>query len=78
MRALVYHGAGKKDWQTVPDPEVADPTVTTLRPGDRVFASCISACGRCRYCREGAYGQCLGGGGWILGHRIDGVQAEYA
>ena len=52
--------------------------VTTIRPGDRVLASCISACGRCRYCREGAYGQCLGGGGWILGHTIDGVQAEYA
>jgi alcohol dehydrogenase len=43
-----------------------------------VLASCISACGRCRYCREGAYGQCLGGGGWILGHTVDGVQAEYA
>ena len=52
--------------------------VTTVRPGDRVLASCISACGRCRYCREGTYGQCLGGGGWILGHLIDGVQAEYA
>ena len=47
-------------------------------PGDRVLISCISACGSCRYCREGAYGQCLGGGGWILGHRIDGVQAEVA
>src|SRR3954451_10770215 len=43
--------------------------VGTVRPGDRVLASCISACGRCRYCREGAYGQCLGGGGWVLGHR---------
>jgi alcohol dehydrogenase len=52
--------------------------VSTVRPGDRVLASCISACGRCRYCREGSYGQCLGGGGWILGHLIDGVQAEYA
>ena len=31
---------------------------------------------RCRYCREGRYGQCLSGGGWILGHRIDGTQAE--
>ena len=49
-----------------------------LAPGDRVLASCISACGICRYCREGAYGQCLGGGGWILGHLVDGVQAEYA
>jgi alcohol dehydrogenase len=42
-----------------------------------VLVSCISACGRCRYCREGSYGQCLGGGGWILGHKIDGTQAEY-
>jgi alcohol dehydrogenase len=51
--------------------------VTTVAPGDRVLVSCISACGRCRYCREGRYGQCLGGGGWILGHLIDGTQAEY-
>jgi alcohol dehydrogenase len=51
--------------------------VTTVRPGDRVLVSCITACGRCRYCRDGAYGQCVGGGGWILGHRIDGTQAEY-
>ncbi|SCL47281.1 zinc-dependent alcohol dehydrogenase family protein [Micromonospora chersina] len=52
--------------------------VASLKVGDRVLASCISACGVCRYCREGAYGQCLGGGGWILGHTVDGVQAEYA
>ncbi|MEV5329685.1 zinc-dependent alcohol dehydrogenase family protein [Nonomuraea sp. NPDC052634] len=51
--------------------------VTAVKPGDRVLVSCISACGRCRYCRTGAYGQCLGGGGWILGHRINGTQAEY-
>jgi alcohol dehydrogenase len=50
--------------------------VKSLAPGDRVLVSCISACGRCRYCREGRYGQCLGGGGWILGHLIDGTQAE--
>jgi alcohol dehydrogenase len=124
MRALVYHGAGKKDWQTVSDPEIVDdtdaiirvdavticgtdlhilggdvpavaegrvlgheavgtvvatgPAVSTVSAGDRVLASCISACGRCSYCRDGMYGQCLGGGGWVLGHRIDGVQAEYA
>jgi len=54
------------------------PGVTTIQPGDRVLASCITACGRCRYCREQAYGQCRGGGGWILGHLIDGVQAQYA
>ncbi len=46
--------------------------------GDRVLVSCISSCGVCRFCREGRYGQCLGGGGWILGHTIDGVQAERA
>jgi len=40
--------------------------------------SCISACGHCRFCREGRFGQCLGGGDWIFGHLIDGVQAEYA
>jgi alcohol dehydrogenase len=51
--------------------------VRGVRPGDRVLISCISGCGRCRFCREGAYGQCRGGGGWILGHLIDGTQAEY-
>src|SRR5262249_22947269 len=51
---------------------------TTVKPGDRVLISCISACGRCRYCKQGSYGQCLGGGGWIFGHLIDGLQAEYA
>ena len=51
--------------------------VRTVRPGDRVLVSCISACGRCGYCREGSYGQCRGGGGWLLGHLIDGTQAEY-
>jgi alcohol dehydrogenase len=51
--------------------------VRTLKPGDHVLVSCVSACGRCRYCREASYGQCLGGGGWILGHKIDGTQAEH-
>ena len=50
--------------------------VKNLKSGDRVLVSCISACGRCRFCREGRFGQCLGGGGWILGHNIDGTQAE--
>jgi alcohol dehydrogenase len=53
-------------------------SVTTVAPGDRVLLSCVSSCGRCRFCKEGRYGQCLGGGGWIFGHTIDGVQAEYA
>ncbi|MFE1441791.1 zinc-dependent alcohol dehydrogenase family protein [Streptomyces sp. NPDC058739] len=51
--------------------------VRTVRPGDRVLVSCISACGRCPYCRRSMYGQCRGGGGWILGHLVDGTQAEY-
>jgi alcohol dehydrogenase len=50
--------------------------VKSVAPGDRVLVSCISSCGRCRFCREARYGQCLGGGGWILGHLIDGTQAE--
>ena len=123
MRAVVYHGPGRKAWEEVPDPEIigdgdaivrVDATticgtdlrilkgdvpavrtgrvlgheavgtieevgggVHTLAPGDRVLVSCISACGDCRFCREGRYGQCLGTGGWILGHTIDGTQAEY-
>jgi alcohol dehydrogenase len=51
--------------------------VQKLAVGDRVLVSCVSSCGSCRYCCDGSYGQCLGGGGWILGHLIDGTQAEY-
>lgn len=42
-----------------------------------MLISCISACGRCSYCRVGRYGRCLRGGGWVLGHLIDGTQAEF-
>ena len=52
--------------------------VTTLEPGDRVLVSCITSCGRCSSCKNGRYGLCTGGGGWIFGHLIDGLQAEYA
>ncbi len=52
--------------------------VSTIVRGDRVLMSCVSSCGRCRFCKEARYGQCLGGGGWIFGHLIDGLQAEYA
>ena len=124
MKALVYHGAGRKQWAEVAKPTILSskdaiirvdavticgtdlhilkgdvPEVTegrilgheavgtveevgtsvdTVKPGDRVLISCITACGTCRFCREGAYGQCLKGGGWVLGHLIDGTQAEYA
>ena len=50
--------------------------VRNFKSGDRVLVSCISACGKCRFCRESRFGQCLDGGGWILGHNIDGTQAE--
>jgi alcohol dehydrogenase len=124
MKALVFHGPGRREWETVPDPRIEEPTdaivridtsticgtdlhilkgdvpevepgrvlgheavgtvtevgdaVTTLEPGDRVLVSCITSCGRCRFCKEGRYGLCTGGGGWIFGHLIDGLQAEFA
>jgi alcohol dehydrogenase len=123
MRALVYHGPGRKAWEEVAKPEIIADTdaivrvdttticgtdlhilkgdvpivtdgrilgheavgtvesvgsgVTNVKPGDRVLVSCVSVCGTCRYCREGHPGQCLGGGGWIMGYKIDGTQAEY-
>jgi alcohol dehydrogenase len=45
--------------------------VTTFRAGERVLISCISACGKCEYCRRGMYSHCTTGG-WILGNEIDG------
>jgi len=50
--------------------------VNSFKVGDRVLISCISACGRCDYCRKGMYSHCETGG-WILGNRIDGTQAEF-
>jgi alcohol dehydrogenase len=49
--------------------------VSNFRPGDRVLISCITACGRCGYCRRQMYSHCTRGG-WCLGHRIDGTQAD--
>ncbi len=50
--------------------------VTAFKPGDRVLISCISACGKCVYCRKLMYSHCTTGG-WILGNTIDGTQAEF-
>jgi len=50
--------------------------VTGFKAGDRVIISCISSCGKCNYCKNGMYSHCENGG-WILGHLIDGTQAEY-
>jgi alcohol dehydrogenase len=122
MKALVYHGPGKKSWEEKPMPAILEATdaivkifktticgtdlhilkgdvpevtdgrilghegvgiieevgaaVTTFKKGDRVLISCISSCGKCEYCKKGMYSHCEKGG-WILGHLIDGTQAEY-
>ena len=50
--------------------------VTAFHPGDPVLISCVSACGKCEYCRRQMYSHCTTGG-WILGNTIDGTQAEF-
>lgn len=50
--------------------------VSNFKPGDRVIISCITSCGKCDPCKKGMYSHCSDGG-WILGHLIDGTQAEY-
>lgn len=67
-RILGHEGVGIVDQ--------AGPAVTAFKPGDRVLISCISACGKCVYCRKLMYSHCTTGG-WILGNRIDGTQAEF-
>ena len=52
------------------------PAVTAFKPGDHVLISCVSACGKCVYCRKQMYSHCMTGG-WILGNSIDGTQAEF-
>jgi alcohol dehydrogenase len=56
--------------------ESVGPAVTSFKAGDRVLISCITSCGRCAPCKKGMYSHCTDGG-WILGHLIDGTQAEY-
>ena len=122
MKALVYHGPGKKAWEDKPKPSLKDPTdaivkvtktticgtdlhilkgdvptvtdgrilghegvgviedvgagVSNFKKGDRVLISCITSCGKCDACKKGMYSHCANGG-WVLGHLIDGTQAEY-
>lgn len=122
MKALVYHGAGKKAWEERPKPIILKSTdaivkivktticgtdlhilkgdvpavidgrilghegigvieetgsaVTEFKKGDRVLISCITSCGKCSSCKKGMYSHCENGG-WILGHLVDGTQAEY-
>lgn len=56
--------------------EEVGPAVSNFAKGDRVVISCITSCGKCEYCKKQMYSHCEDGG-WILGHRIDGTQAEY-
>ena len=122
MKALVYHGPGKKSWEDKPRPVILEPTdalvkilktticgtdlhimkgdvpevtpgriighegvgiveeagsaVSNFKKGDHVLISCITSCGKCEYCKKGMYSHCEKGG-WVLGHLIDGTQAEY-
>jgi alcohol dehydrogenase len=122
MKALVYHGPGRRAWEDRPRPKVQSDGdaivrmttsticgtdlhilkgdvpavtdgrilghegvgvieeigagVTTFKTGDKVLVSCITSCGSCDFCKRGIYSHCRDGG-WILGHKIDGTQAEY-
>src|SRR5476649_2100574 len=50
--------------------------VSSFKPGDAVLISCISSCGTCVYCCKLMYSHCTTGG-WILGNKIDGTQAQF-
>lgn len=50
--------------------------VANFKPGDAVLISCVTSCGKCPNCKRALYAHCEDGG-WILGHLIDGTQAEY-
>jgi len=122
MKALVYHGPGKRGWEEKPKPAIKNSsdviiriTKTTIcgtdlhimkgdvpevidglilghegvgvidevgsavlnfKIDDKVLISCITSCGICEACKKGMYAHCETGG-WILGHLIDGTQAEY-
>ncbi len=122
MKALVYHGPGKKSWEEKPKPVINESTdavvrilktticgtdlhimkgdlpevvdgriighegvgiieevgsaVTNFKKGDHVIISCVTSCGKCDYCKRAMYSHCEKGG-WILGYKIDGTQAEY-
>ncbi|SHE31400.1 alcohol dehydrogenase [Modicisalibacter ilicicola DSM 19980] len=67
-RILGHEGVGVVE-------EVGD-GVSNIQVGDEVLISCVTSCGRCDYCKRGVYSHCRDGG-WILGHLIDGTQAEY-
>ena len=58
--------------------EQAGAGVHSVRPGDRVAVNVETFCGECFFCRHGYVNNCTSPeGGWALGCRIDGGQAEY-
>lgn len=67
-RTLGHEGVGVID-------EVGN-AVSNFRVNDKVLISCITSCGKCRFCKDKMYSHCEAGG-WLLGHKIDGTQAEY-
>ena len=56
--------------------EAVGAAVQNFKPGDAVLISCVTSCGKCANCKRQLYAHCSDGG-WILGHKIDGTQAEY-
>lgn len=56
--------------------EAVGDAVANFKPGDAVLISCVTSCGKCANCKRQLYAHC-DDGGWILGHLIDGTQAEY-
>lgn len=56
--------------------EAVGAAVQNFKPGDAVLISCVTSCGKCDNCKRQLYAHCADGG-WILGHLIDGTQAEY-
>lgn len=53
-------------------------SVTSVKPGDRVTINVETFCGECFFCKRGFVNNCTHPhGGWALGCRIDGGQAEY-
>lgn len=58
--------------------EETGPDITNVRPGDRVTVNVETFCGECFFCKKGFVNNCTDkNGGWALGCRIDGGQAEY-
>lgn len=58
--------------------EAVGADVKTVKPGDRVTVNVETFCGECFFCKKGFVNNCTDPhGGWALGCRIDGGQAEF-